>query len=60
MFERSKIDAVINFAGHKAVGESVENPLKYYSNNLDCALVLLECMDMFNVKTMVFSSSAAV
>ena len=60
VFERNKIDAVINFAGHKAVGESVENPLKYYSNNLDCALVLLECMDMFNVKTMVFSSSAAV
>ena len=60
LFNRYEFDAVINFAGHKAVGESVDNPLEYYANNLNCAITLLECMTAFDVTSMVFSSSAAV
>jgi len=60
VFSKHKLDAIINFAGHKAVGDSVSNPLDYYDNNLNCAIALLECMSSHNVKTLVFSSSAAV
>lgn len=60
VFKENKIDAVIHFAGYKAVGESVENPLKYYRNNLDSTLSLLEVMSAFNCKKIVFSSSATV
>ena len=54
------IDAVIHFAGLKAVGESVEKPLMYYQNNLDSTLVLLEAMNAHGVTKLVFSSSATV
>ncbi len=60
VFEREKIDAVIHFAGLKAVGESVHRPLEYYHNNITGSLVLLEVMKCFGVKDMVFSSSATV
>jgi UDP-glucose 4-epimerase len=55
-----KIDAVIHFAGLKAVGESVEKPVEYYANNVQGAISLLEAMKSTNVKTLVFSSSASV
>ncbi|MBU8848642.1 MAG: UDP-glucose 4-epimerase GalE [Desulfobacterales bacterium] len=55
-----KIDAVIHFAGLKAVGESVMIPLKYFHNNITGTLNLLEAMNEFNVKNIVFSSSATV
>lgn len=54
------ITAVIHFAASKAVGESVVNPLKYYRNNLFSLINLLECMDAFGVRNIVFSSSATV
>lgn len=60
VFRRHDISAVIHFAGHKAVGESVRNPLKYYDNNIGGTLVLLDVMQEFSVKTIVFSSSATV
>lgn len=60
IFEENNIDAVIHFAGLKAVGESVEIPLKYYYNNITGTLVLCEVMQKYNVKKMVFSSSATV
>lgn len=60
IFTENKIDAVIHFAGFKAVGESVTNPLKYYRNNIDSTLTLLETMQEFNCKKIVFSSSATV
>ena len=60
VFGEQSIDAVIHFAGLKAVGESVENPLLYYQNNLDSTLVLLEVMRLHRVKNLVFSSSATV
>lgn len=60
VFEEQKIDCVIHFAGLKAVGESVKIPLKYYRNNIDTTLTLLECMQEFGVKKFVFSSSATV
>ena len=60
IFSKEKIDAVIHFAGFKAVGESVEKPLKYYKNNLDSTLNLLEIMNKYNCKKLVFSSSATV
>ena len=60
IFEKEKPDAVIHFAGLKAVGESVEQPLKYYSNNLESSLVLFDVMSKFNVNKIVFSSSATV
>lgn len=60
IFNEHKIDAVIHFAGYKAVGESVEKPLMYYRNNIDCTLSLLEVMQEYNCKKIVFSSSATV
>ena len=60
VFKENKIDAVIHFAGYKAVGESVQKPLMYYRNNLDSTLTLLEVMASFKVKKIVFSSSATV
>lgn len=60
VFSAHKIDAVIHFAGLKAVGESVEKPLHYYRNNLDSTLTLLEAMAAHQVKKLVFSSSATV
>ena len=60
IFSENKIDSVIHFAGFKAVGESVSNPLKYYRNNIDSTLTLLEIMNEFSVKKIVFSSSATV
>lgn len=60
IFNEHKIDAVIHFAGYKAVGESVEKPLMYYRNNIGCTLSLLEVMQEYNCKKIVFSSSATV
>ena len=58
--ENLNIDSVINFAGYKAVGESVKKPVEYYMNNISGALVVLDTMKKFNVKKFVFSSSATV
>ncbi len=60
VFVENKIDAVIHFAGFKAVGESCEKPLMYYRNNLDSTLSLLETMDANGCNKIVFSSSATV
>ncbi len=60
VFEMHKIDAVIHFAGLKAVGESVEQPLKYYDNNVNGTAVLCEVMATYNCKSIIFSSSATV
>lgn len=59
-FEAQKIDAVIHFAGFKAVGESVKKPLQYYRNNLDSTMTLLEAMEEFGCEKFIFSSSATV
>lgn len=60
IFTEHKIDAVIHFAGYKAVGESVQKPLMYYRNNIDSTLSLCEVMNEFGCKKLVFSSSATV
>ena len=60
IFQHYKIDAVIHFAGLKAVGESCQQPLAYYQNNIDSTLVLLAAMADNGVKNFVFSSSATV
>ena len=60
IFRKYNIDAVIHFAGLKAVGESVEKPLLYYRNNIDSTLSLCEVMNDFNCKKIIFSSSATV
>ena len=60
LFAEHKLDAVIHFAAHKAVGESVNEPLKYYKNNLQSLWVLLEIMDEFDCQKLVFSSSCTV
>ncbi len=60
IFEENKIDAVINFAGLKAVGESCAKPLEYYENNIEGLLILLFAMRDHGVKNLVFSSSATV
>ena len=60
IFQENKIDCVIHFAGLKAVGESVAKPWEYYDNNLNSTLVLTKVMKAFNVKTIIFSSSATV
>lgn len=60
VFDNYEIDAVIHFAGLKAVGESVAMPLAYYRNNLDSTLTLCEVMAAHNVYRLVFSSSATV
>lgn len=60
VFRENRIDAVIHFAGLKAVGESVEKPVLYYRNNIDTTLSLLECMKKYDVNNIIFSSSATV
>ena len=60
VFAAHPIDAVIHFAGFKAVGESVKKPLSYYRNNIDSTLSLLEVMEEFGCRKFVFSSSATV
>ena len=60
IFQNNPIDAVIHFAGLKAVGESVAKPLEYYENNIDSTLCLLKTMRKFSVKKLIFSSSATV
>lgn len=60
IFKREKIDAVIHFAGLKAVGESVYKPLEYYENNIGSTLVLCDVMKSLGVKKLIFSSSATV
>ncbi|MDO4619547.1 MAG: UDP-glucose 4-epimerase GalE [Lachnospiraceae bacterium] len=60
LFDAEKIDAVIHFAGYKAVGESTRKPLEYYSNNIGSTLVLCDVMRQHGVKKIVFSSSATV
>lgn len=60
LFADYRLDAVIHFAGLKAVGESVAQPLRYYDNNINGSLVLFETMAEAGVKTLVFSSSATV
>ena len=60
IFAAHTIDAVIHFAGYKAVGESVQLPVAYYSNNLETVLSVLEVMQAYGCKRMIFSSSATV
>jgi len=60
VFKKYHIDAVIHFAGLKAVSESVENPLDYYDNNVNGTIVLLDVMKKYNCKKIIFSSSATV
>ncbi|MBQ1821794.1 MAG: UDP-glucose 4-epimerase GalE [Clostridia bacterium] len=60
LFKENDFGAIIHFAGLKAVGESVAKPVEYYRNNLDANLTLLECMKEFDVRHIVFSSSATV
>ena len=60
VFKENKIDAVMNFAGYKAVGESVQKPIEYYTNNISGALVLLDTMRKYGCKKFIFSSSATV
>ena len=60
VFEENEIEAVINFAGFKAVGESVQKPIDYYTNNVSGALVLLDIMKKYGCKKFIFSSSATV
>jgi UDP-glucose 4-epimerase len=60
VFEENNIEAVMNFAGFKAVGESTQKPIEYYINNVSGALVLFDTMQKYNVKKFVFSSSATV
>ncbi|MGN0537450.1 MAG: UDP-glucose 4-epimerase GalE [Acutalibacteraceae bacterium] len=60
VFEENKIEAVIHFAGLKAVGESTRLPLMYYENNISGSVVLFEVMEKYNCKKIVFSSSATV
>jgi len=60
VFKENNIESVINFAGLKAVGESVEKPVEYYHNNITGTLVLLKLMKKYNCKRIVFSSSATV
>ena len=60
VFDENNIEAVIHFAGLKAVGESVEKPIEYYENNISGTLVLCDVMRTHNVKKIVFSSSATV
>lgn len=60
VFAENVIDCVVHFAGLKAVSESIQKPIEYYRNNLDSTLTLLECMKKFEVKNLIFSSSATV
>ncbi|MEI7562605.1 MAG: NAD-dependent epimerase/dehydratase family protein [bacterium] len=60
IFASHSLDAVIHFAAYKAVGESCEKPFVYYKNNIEGSLALFELMDRYNVKHIIFSSSATV
>ena len=60
VFQENEIEAVMNFAGYKAVGESVQKPIEYYTNNISGALVLLDVMRKYGCKKFIFSSSATV
>ena len=60
VFKENKIDAVIHFAGLKAVGESTQIPLRYYHNNITGTLLLMDIMQKYDVNNIVFSSSATV
>ena len=60
VFEENNIEAVMNFAGYKAVGESVQKPIEYYTNNISGALVVLDTMRKYGCKKFIFSSSATV
>ncbi|WP_256081562.1 UDP-glucose 4-epimerase GalE [Massilia sp. YIM B04103] len=60
LFAAHAFDAVIHFAGLKAVGESVEQPLRYYDNNVGGSVILVETMARFGVRSLIFSSSATV
>ena len=60
IFEENKIDAVIDFAAFKSVGDSVSKPIEYYINNVSSVLTLLSIMKDYNIKTLIFSSSATV
>lgn len=60
VFSENDIEAVINFAGYKAVGESVRKPVEYYENNIGGCLAVLDVMKEFNCKKFIFSSSATV
>lgn len=60
IFEKEKIDSVIHFAGYKAVGESVENPIMYYENNIASTLNVIKAMGKRDIRNFVFSSSATV
>lgn len=60
LFKEEKFDSIINFAGYKAVGESVKKPLMYYQNNLDICFALFKAMEKYDVRNFVFSSSATV
>lgn len=60
VFSENKLDAVIHFAGYKAVGESVQKPIMYYRNNINSTLTLLDVMKEFGVCNLAFSSSATV
>ena len=60
VFKENQIEAVMNFAGYKAVGESVQKPIEYYTNNVTGALILLDTMRKYEVKKFIFSSSATV
>lgn len=60
IFKENNIEAVVHFAGLKAVGESVEKPIEYYHNNITGTLILLKVMKKYNCKQIVFSSSATV
>ena len=60
IFSKEKIEAVIHFAGLKAVGESVQKPWEYYNNNITGTLILLDVMRKHNVRNIIFSSSATV
>lgn len=60
IFDENDISCVIDFAAYKAVGESIEKPIEYYTNNLSSVLTLLSVMKKYNCKKIVFSSSATV
>ena len=60
IFSENEIDMVIDFAAYKAVGDSVKKPIEYYTNNVSSVLTLISTMQKFNVKSLIFSSSATV
>ncbi|MBR1829584.1 MAG: SDR family NAD(P)-dependent oxidoreductase, partial [Atopobiaceae bacterium] len=60
IFKKRDIDAVIHFAGYKAVGESVAKPIEYYANNIGSTLTLVDAMRRHGCKSIIFSSSATV